>query len=216
MHSRTAQRGRPPDPGLRARRREQILDAAAHAFAREGYAGLDLEVLARSIGVGKGTLYRYFRTKETLFLAAIDRMMRALDERIEAEAALAASPLDRISRGVHAYLAHFDAHPELVELIVLERAVFKDRRKPTYFRYRDSCDKPWRELVRELIARGDVRDVPVDRVADVFSYLLYGTIFTNHFAGRTKSFVEQAQDVLDVAFWGIRTGPRPGAQWAPR
>lgn len=198
-------------PALRARRQEQILDAAALGFAAHGYAGLDVEALAATIGVGKGTVYRYFPTKEALFLATIDRRMHALTTSIDAEVASAGTPMDRIVRGVHAFLAHLDAHPDLVELIVHERAVFKDRRTPTFLQYHEANQGPWTELLRELIRTGEVRDVPVGRFMDVMSYALWGAIFTNHFLGRRRSFDEQAGDILDVAFWGVRTGVRPAA-----
>ena len=45
--------------------------------------------------------------------------------------------------------------------------------------------------------------MPVERITDVMSDLLYGTMFTNFLTDRKKPFREQAQDILDVAFHGI-------------
>ena len=45
--------------------------------------------------------------------------------------------MDRIRQGVRGYLAFFAEHPEFVELMIQERAIFRDQRKPTYFRRRD-------------------------------------------------------------------------------
>jgi AcrR family transcriptional regulator len=47
------------------RNRERILDEAKQAFTREG-ADISLEELARQAGVGTGTLYRHFPTREAL------------------------------------------------------------------------------------------------------------------------------------------------------
>src|SRR5215211_5667849 len=52
----------------RSQRREDILARATELFARDGYADLDLQVLADSLGIGKGTLYRHFGSKQDLFL----------------------------------------------------------------------------------------------------------------------------------------------------
>ena len=79
----TRKPGRPVDRGLRARRREEILDAAAKLFARHGYPETDTQVLADLLGVGKGTIYRYFPSKHALFLAAADRVMRRLREVVD-------------------------------------------------------------------------------------------------------------------------------------
>src|SRR6185295_4625428 len=138
-------RGRPPVEGLSERRQEEILEAATEEFARRGYAGTDLEVVARRLDVGKGTVYRYFPSKEALFLAAADRGRRRLNERTNAEAAKTRDPLEKIVRATHVYLRFFDEHPEFVELFVQERAQFRDRPRHTYFAHRDANLGPWKD-----------------------------------------------------------------------
>jgi AcrR family transcriptional regulator len=196
-------RGRPRDDGLRQRRREAILDAAAGVFAAHGYQNTDMQQLADTLGVGKGTLYRYFPSKEDLFLAAVDRGMRRLSAQVSACADAAGDPLERVGRGIRAYLSFFRDHPELAELLIQERAQFKDRKQQTYFAHQEAGIEPWRDLWRGLIARGRVRDVPVERITDVLCDLVYGTMFTNYFAGRHKSLDEQTRDILDIVFHGI-------------
>jgi len=187
------------------RRQEEILDVAARVFAERGFPGTDVQEIADELEVGKGTIYRYFPTKRKLFLAAVDRAMRRLREEVDASAAEAGDPLERIARAVRAYLAFFDTNPAFVELLMQERAEFKDRKKPTYFEHREVNEKTWQEVLRELASEGRVRNVPVQRITDVVGDLLYGTIFTNHFAGRRKSLEQQAQDILDIVFHGILT-----------
>lgn len=201
-------RGRPPDPERRERRREEILDAAARVFADRGYAETEVQQVADALRVGKATVYRHFPTKESLFLAALDARMAALDARM-VQIRTSADPLDAIVRGIRAYLAFFDEHPEVVELLVQERAAFRDRVKPTYFRYRDRCQEPWNRILRDLRRRGVVRRVPIARITEVVGDALYGTIFTNHFAGRRKSFEAQARDLVDILFHGMLQGERP-------
>jgi hypothetical protein len=55
-----------------------------------------------------------------------------------------------------------------------------------------------------------VRGVPVERVLDVLGDLMYGTMFTNHFAGRRKPFAAQAEDILDIFFNGILSDKERG------
>ncbi|RMF93677.1 MAG: TetR/AcrR family transcriptional regulator [Nitrospinota bacterium] len=195
--------GRPKDKALIARRCEEILDAAAQIFAAQGYRNTDVQLVADRLNIGKGTVYRYFPSKRNLFLAAVDRGMRRLRTQIETCTANIADPLERIVRAISAYLTFFDTHPEFVELIIQERAEFKDRAKPTYFEHRDANVGPWQELFRELMRAGRVREMPVERITDVLGNLLYGTMFTNYFAGRQKPFEVQAQDILDIVFYGI-------------
>ncbi len=186
-----------------AGRREQILDGAARLFARHGYSDTDLQVLADELQLGKGTIYRYFASKHDLFLATVDRVMQRLREHIHEAATGVSDPLERVVRAIHAYLVFFDENPGSVELLIQERAQFKDRKKPSYFVHRELNLEAWRDLYRSLIAEGRVRDVPVERITDVVNDLLYGIIFTNYFAGPRKSAREQARDVIDIIFHGI-------------
>lgn len=202
---RKQKRGRPRDATLPERRRDEIADVAAAIFAERGFPSTDLQAVADEAGIGKGTIYRYFGSKKGLFLAATDREMRRLSECVRDAAAGHEEPLERIAAAIRAYLAYFDKHAFVVELLMQERAEFKDRRKPTYFQHRDASIEPWRDLFRGLIREGRVRDVPVARITDVMSDLLYGTIFSNHFASRRKRLERQAEDILDILFHGLLT-----------
>ncbi len=195
--------GRKVDHELAARRREEILDAAAQLFAERGYSETDTQELAERLGVGKGTLYRYFPSKRDLFLAAADRVMRRLRQHVDERIAGVEEPFERIRQGVRGFLEFCAGHPEFVELLVQERAQFKDRKKPTYFEHREAHIQRWRDLYRSLIGAGRVRGIPVERITDTVSTLLYGTLFTNYFAAFDKPWQEQAEDILDILFHGI-------------
>jgi len=198
-------RGRPRTAGLAAKRREEILATATHLFARDGFHEADMQQLADELGLAKGTLYRYFSTKRALFLAAVDRVMMLLHTRIEEVRAKARDPLRQIGEAIQTYLTFFDAHPEFVELLVLERAVFKDRKKPTYFEHRARNIKRWQRMYSDLITTGRVRRLSTESITDVLSSAVYGTMFTNFFAGRTKSPTAQARQIMDIVFHGLLT-----------
>lgn len=51
----------------------QILEGAAAAFARDGYEGTSMSIIAATAGVSKGTLYNYFAGKKELFAAFVQR-----------------------------------------------------------------------------------------------------------------------------------------------
>jgi AcrR family transcriptional regulator len=198
-------RGRPVNELNRARRREEILDVAARTFAKLGFPGTDLQVVADELGVGKGTLYRYFPSKHDLFLATVDWEMRRLLAHLDAIEAQVPDPLDQIAEGIRSYLAFFDRHPESIELLIQERGEFRDRKRPTYFQYHDANVEKWREFFRDLVRKGTIRKMRVEDVLDVLGDLLYGTIFTNHFAGRKERLEAQSRRILNVVFFGILT-----------
>jgi len=78
--------------------RDQILDAAAKLIHLRGYHGTSLDDVLRESGVGKGNFYYYFRSKEDLGFAIIDRVVERFLERTLEPAFddLTADPLDQV------------------------------------------------------------------------------------------------------------------------
>jgi AcrR family transcriptional regulator len=184
-------------------RREEILDAATKLFAEHGFSDTVTQVLVETVQIGKGTLYRYFPSKRDLFLATADRVMRQMRTRVDERVEGIDEPLERLAVAVESYLAFFAEHPEYVELLIQERALFKDRQKPTYFEHREDRIERWRTIFRGLIAEGRVRDIPVERITDVLGNVVYGTMFTNHFTGLQQPPQAQARDIMDILFLGV-------------
>ena len=55
-----------------------ILDAADRLLARYGYRKMTIDDLAREVGIGKGTVYLHFKSKEDVALSRIDRVIEGL------------------------------------------------------------------------------------------------------------------------------------------
>jgi AcrR family transcriptional regulator len=184
-------------------RREEILQTATDLFAEQGFSDAVTQVVADRLQIGKGTLYRHFPSKRALFLAAADRVMVKLSERIEGSIAGITDGLERIARAITAYLGFFSENPQFVELIIQERANFKDRKRPTYFEHRERTVQRWRQLYRDLIAQGRIRDMSVEQISDVLSDAIYRAMFINYFTGQSRPPDVQAHEILDIVFYGI-------------
>ena len=64
-----------------------ILDAASRVFASRPFHEVLIDSIASDAGIGKGTIYRYFETKEDLYFATVIHVMEGL-----------AAELDKVSR----------------------------------------------------------------------------------------------------------------------
>lgn len=62
--------------------REAILEATNRLLARYGYRKMTMDDLAREVGIGKGTLYLYFSSKEEIALSHIDHIVERLKEQL--------------------------------------------------------------------------------------------------------------------------------------
>jgi AcrR family transcriptional regulator len=184
-------------------REEEILSESTRIFAQNGFRATDVQVIADALGIGKGTIYRAFPTKQELFLACAERAMTRLRDSIQSASAHLADPGKRLKAAIRAYFKFFDENPELVELIIQERAEFKDRAKMTYFEHRDRSVQPWNELFATLASQGKVRSVAPEKITDFISQQLYGKLFTHYFTGQKGSLAEDAENVIDFLFHGF-------------
>ena len=196
--------GRPKDPELEARRKAQILDTAARVFATYGFANTQVQTIANHIGVGNGTVYRYFPTKEQLFLSAVERGLKELEAEMDA---VLSQPLDGpelMRLAIRTYLGFFHRRPEMAELFIQERAAFPHHHRPLYFVTKDDeMECKHQAFFTRLVESGVIRPIPRERFFSVIGDLLYGTILTNLLANRPADPDAQADDVLDVILNGL-------------
>lgn len=117
--------------------RERILDAAERLLERFGYRKTTVEDIAREAGIGKGTTYLHFRSKEEVFLGTIDRVVDAAMSEMTAVAQGNSSLKDRLQQMLVArVMVRFDRvqrYPaSLDDLFVAIRPAYL-RRRERYF-----------------------------------------------------------------------------------
>jgi TetR/AcrR family fatty acid metabolism transcriptional regulator len=89
---------KPPVRRPRTETRELILDAVDTLFGRSGYARMTIEDVAREAGIGKGSIYLHFASKEDLALSSIDRLIERLLAELRELAASDRPAADRLAR----------------------------------------------------------------------------------------------------------------------
>lgn len=187
-----------------SRRSDEILAAAVELFARQGFAATEVQQIADRAGVGKGTVYRHFVNKEKLFLAAADLGLRQLKDAVNQSAADLVTPLARLRAGVDAFLQFFRRHPEFVDLMIQERAHFRDRESPTFFgRKDDEMTCRWREEFAELIRQGVLRPLPVEHLMDFIEQSLFGAVLVHFLGKRDPATAADGERTADLILSGI-------------
>ncbi len=79
--------------------REQILDAAGRLIHLRGFHNTSVDDILRESGVGKGNLYYYFKSKDELGYAALDRTLERIQEEVlEKVFALGVNPWTQLDR----------------------------------------------------------------------------------------------------------------------
>jgi AcrR family transcriptional regulator len=75
-----------------------ILDAASRVFAARPFHEVLIDTIAADAGIGKGTIYRYFETKEDLYFATVLHVMETLAADLGTETHTEASGIRRLER----------------------------------------------------------------------------------------------------------------------
>jgi len=112
----------PAGSPARRERAGKILDAAAELLRAHGYRRVSIDDVAARAGVGKGTIYLHWRTREALFWAVLQREALGLLERLTAD--LAADPeLALPQRLIPRIFLELDGRPLVRALLMSDREV---------------------------------------------------------------------------------------------
>ena len=101
-------------------REDEILAAAARAFREKGYHGASIRDIADSVGLLKGSLYHYIRSKEDLLARLFDGALEGTVRELEAIAARDATPRARLHEMVKAYVHAVTENLDAVGLYLRE------------------------------------------------------------------------------------------------
>jgi AcrR family transcriptional regulator len=147
-----------------AARREAILAAALDEFSARGFEAARLDDVAKRAGVAKGTIYLYFRDKESLFQELVRAMLTPLVGTIETLGA-AEVPIGILSeRIVELFVreVYETRRKDVIRLMITEGRRFP---KLAEFYYREVLSRviaAVRMLLRRAAARGEVPEALAD------------------------------------------------------
>lgn len=144
-----------------------ILRAAAQVFAEQGYQAATMDAIAERAGIGKGTVYEYFRNKQELFFAVFDNYIASMErlarESVERRSATASA---QIRQAIHTLLAMGAEERDLFPLVFefWSASASPDRQARVATLFRDTYAK-FRTLLAGQIRKGQ-RKGEFDRAAD--------------------------------------------------
>ena len=103
-------------------RRTDILRAAEHQFARKGYERATIQDIARQAQYGTGTVYLYFKDKESVYLSLIEEKIAAMIAIIKEKTAPIADARVKLEVLVNESLGYFDRNQDFFRIFASERS----------------------------------------------------------------------------------------------
>jgi len=188
----------------RARRKDarpaEILSAALDLFAERGFAATKLDDVAKAAGVGKGTIYLYFATKEDLFKAAVrQELLPNLDKIETLMANYEGSAADVIRGIIRRQIGLLDSNLVAIpKLIVTEAGNFPELARF----YADEVIKRVIPLLTRIIehgiARGEFRPLEPKSVLPLLGAPFLLMVLWKHSLGRHTDVAIDAKAVLET------------------
>jgi len=185
------------------KKQESILDAAIDIFAEHGFRTTDVQDIADTAEVGKGTVYRYFGNKESLFQAAADAGMQRMEQHINKVVRDESTPDEHVRAVGMAYADFFQKNPQLVEILIQERAEFRGSIPDTHLFYRQKNRGEFEKVLRQGINNGTFRKVNVKEATNAFANMLYGTVVCGVLEGNSLSIRRTAKHAIEIFLQGI-------------
>ena len=188
--------------------RDAILDATDRLLARYGYKKMTIDDLAREVGIGKGSVYLHFESKEEIALSHVDRIVERVKSRLHDIAGSKGSPESRIKKMlVERVLMRFDSvqhySQSMNELLGQVRSRLLDRRK-RYF-------EEEARIFAKVIAEGKTAGVfkakdPAEMgrtMLDATNALLPYSL-SAYELGEREELVKKTNNVADLVLNGLR------------
>jgi len=195
--ARTRPRGRPPIPGLRA----SILREAEAIFERHDFHEVQMDDVAAACHVGKGTLYRHFRSKRDLYLAITFEGIGRLQAELEAALEERDSPARRVERIVRGTLTFFWDRRFFFALI--HRHEYRsDADAREWLRQRAQLSALIAGTLAKAMAAGHVRRIDCRLGAEMLLGMMRGV---NRYRTRDDHLDHLVATVVDVFMRGVGT-----------
>jgi AcrR family transcriptional regulator len=202
-----------PSPGTASGTRSGILDAAAEAFMRSGFASATIDDVARDVGATKGLVYYHFRSKFDIFLAVYEEGMRRVRERVEPHAKEYRTGRERLAAMSIAHLRNL--MESLAYHHVIHQAVRGEMSTALKARQRDELlalnqlrrdyELMFRRVVEEGIGDGSLREVdPVLATRTLLSNLNAVDMWFHPIEGQSADEVRDlAGRIVDLLIGGL-------------
>ena len=181
------------------KKRHRIMEVASRVFAERDYHAVTMDDVARRSGVGKGTLYRYFDSKEDLFIALMDEGLALLADRLEEEQKAEVPPTETLSRMIHTIVRSFCQHLPFFRILNGDKGRLIVRKKQLFHERRRRMVTALGRVLERGMAAGVFRHLDPEVAPSLLIGMVWGMVL-NHSERATPEAL--AAVIVDIFFRG--------------
>jgi AcrR family transcriptional regulator len=191
---------------LTAFRTSALLDAARRVFGRSGFEAATIDQIAREAGVAKGTVYLYYRSKRSIYWAAVQEGIAELDARTRERVRRASTLHDAIRDFILTKVEYFDERRDFFRIYVQEVSGQAARPAFGHADFKLLYQRQLRGLqtaVTTAIARGEIRQVDATQAAGAIIDLTRGVVSRRLMRRRRERAVTEVDAIVDLIWRGL-------------
>jgi AcrR family transcriptional regulator len=183
-------------------RTQTICDAAMRVVARKGIRDVTVQDIADEAGVAKGTVYIYFHSREEILSKAMDGATEKLLDKLSAACSSCRTFRDVLEQRVRTQLQHFEENRDFFRMYLAMSEPLGERRlrkHATYQAYLAQLE----QLLRDAIARKEIRHVSVERLAVSISSVVREIVLNRIIEREPPPLDEDVTFAVDFIMRGI-------------
>ncbi len=139
-------------------KKNRILTTAAAEFSVCGYQAANINVIADKCGVSVGALYKYFTTKENLFLTVCMDAVRQLSESLKAVEELGGGIFEKVENVIRTILSHSRRYSELINLYIeITTEGNSELASKLSYQMESVSAEYYRRLIRQAVDSGELK-----------------------------------------------------------
>lgn len=182
----------------------RIVAAAMDIFGERPYDQVKIEDIADRAGVGKGTIYEYFVSKEELFAAILDAGFQEYFRELLAAAVAPLPATAKLKAVFGRHLTFISQHASAARIIIGERPSSRPEMREDMFGRYTRLARFLEDLLREGVDTGEFRPVDTAVVAQAIISMFSTLLVLVLFAGQPLDATEkQAEKLFDLCFLGL-------------
>jgi AcrR family transcriptional regulator len=178
------------------KRRHEVFAASVHLFIEKGFRETTMQEIAVAAGMGKSTLYDYFKTKDEILLWGVEDEIYDLTELAQQIASRDLPAAEKIHQIMHAHLEFLLANKEFYTRMTYEvQRLDQDSQRRIQTR-RHAYQDLLRGLVEDAIREGAFRPVNPLLAARTILAILSPAVFTNRPTGTPEQMMDEAIEIF--------------------
>ena len=185
-------------------RRQEILASAETLFSRNGFFKTSMADIATAAQFAMGTLYRFFKSKEDIYISIVEVKVERLAELLEAELGKVSTVTEKIHAFIRVKLDYADRHRDFFRIYVSEWNGFEWTVKSAL------GERVWKvysaqvelvaNLVREGIRRKEFRKVDPKDAAFALHGMLNSTMYMWILETNPKGLLKEKEKLIGELF----------------